>query len=85
MKRWEIHYHKDAYKFLQNENLLDEFEDALKGFIYESRRIDIKKLKGKWRGKYRVRIRNIRIIFDVDYNRRKIRVIKAGYRGDVYK
>ena len=85
MTGWKVKYHKDAYKFLHKENFLEAFEEALKDFIYKSRKVDIKKLKGKWKGKYRIRIGNIRVVFDINYDERTIYIVRAGYRGDVYK
>jgi mRNA interferase RelE/StbE len=57
----------------------------LKDFIYKSRKVEIKKLKGRWKGKYRLRIGNIRVVFDINYDERTIYIVRAGYRGDVYK
>jgi mRNA interferase RelE/StbE len=44
----------------------------------------IKPLKGKYKGLWRYRVGNIRIIYDVDRERRTIRIIAIDSRGDVY-
>lgn len=47
--------------------------------------IDIKKLKGKWEGYYRLRVRNIRIILTINSNDNLIRIHDIGFRSGIYK
>ena len=44
----------------------------------------IKPLKGKYKGLWRYRVGQIRIIYDVDKEKRTIRIVAIDNRGDVY-
>jgi len=46
---------------------------------------DIKPLKGKYCGKYRLRIRNYRVIYKQDNDILTIMIVRVGHRKDVYK
>ncbi len=48
-------------------------------------REDVKPMLGEWKGYYRIRIGNIRLIFWVDQDKKIIYVDHIGPRGDVYK
>ena len=82
---WEIKYKKDAWKFLVENELVDKFEEAIKSFIKEGARIDIKKLRGKLYGHHRVRIGKMRVILKFDFEKKVLYVKKADFRGDIYK
>ncbi len=41
-------------------------------------------LKGKYKGLWRYRIGNIRIIYDVDKEQRTIRIVAIDHRGNIY-
>ena len=90
-----IKFRKQALKFLQKTNpedvkklqlpikqLLMSIED--KGIIPFSF-LDIKKLKGKWEGFYRLRVGTIRVIFTVNIDNSYLEIYTIGTRGDVYK
>jgi mRNA interferase RelE/StbE len=47
--------------------------------------LDIKKMKGDWKGFYRLRIGKNRVIFTVDFNSKDITVYAIGARGNIYK
>ncbi|MGK7926532.1 MAG: type II toxin-antitoxin system RelE/ParE family toxin [Spirulina sp.] len=47
--------------------------------------LDIKKLKGKWIGFFRIRVGDIRIIFQCDREEQQILIYDIQFRGDVYK
>ncbi|KAM3098993.1 type II toxin-antitoxin system RelE family toxin [Phormidesmis sp. 146-35] len=47
--------------------------------------LDIKQMKGKWEGFYRLRIGKVRLIFTVDIASGDIEVYVIGNRGDIYK
>jgi mRNA interferase RelE/StbE len=62
---WVIKYHKDAKRFLKKLdenrrnlilNKLNELKDCLQEGIIPVRRLDIRKLKGKWEGFLRLRV-----------------------------
>lgn len=82
---WEFKYKRDAYKFLEQRNLWNEFEKTIASFIKKEKRADIKKMRGAYQGHYRLRMGKIRIIFKIDFESQIIYVKKADFRGDVYK
>ena len=47
--------------------------------------IDIKRMKGDWKGYYRLRIGRNRVIFTVNFNSKDITIYAIGARGDIYK
>lgn len=47
--------------------------------------LDIKRMKGDWKGYYRLRVGKNRVIFTVDFNSRDILIYAIGSRGDIYK
>ncbi len=90
----EIGYSKKANKFLEkNSKTITEKEvDTLiisaikKIFKIEKSNIDLKKLKGKLRGCFRIKKGEIRIIFSL----KKDKILKAlindiDFRGNIYK
>ncbi len=46
---------------------------------------DIKPLKGKFSGKFRLRIRNYRVIYQLNNNILTILIVRVGHRKNVYK
>ena len=62
----EIEISKKQYKFFQNlsnSKIIFKKLEILKRFKLENIQLDIKQMKGKWHGFYRLRIGDIRIIF----------------------
>ena len=62
---WTIRYHREAKKFLRRLeddkrnlllNKLNELKICLEEGIFPVRRFDLKKLKGKWIGFFRLRV-----------------------------
>jgi len=47
--------------------------------------IDVKKLKGEWKGYFRIRKGRLRIIFSIETSHRSIYVERIDFRGDAYK
>jgi mRNA interferase RelE/StbE len=45
----------------------------------------IKKLHGELEGKYRCTIGGIRVVYEIDINRKAVEIKAIGSRGDVYK
>ena len=62
--------------------LLDKFVSRIEG---EDINVDSKKLGGIWRGYYRLRTGDMRVIIRADFKNRSIYVKKIGPRGGVYK
>lgn len=86
---WTIEYSRDADRFIQVEGIQGEvnkqIQDFLKKLMGESINIDVKKLKGEWKGYFRIRKGRLRIIFSVDTSSRSIYVERVDFRGDAYK
>ena len=87
---WLIKYSKESEKFINNENinrsiiknLIIKTLLRLKG---EKINLDLKKLKGKWEGFYRIRMGEIRVIITIDFKNKIIFVYSVDFRGSVYK
>ena len=86
---WTIEYSRDADLFIQAEGNQGEVNRQIEGFLRkllgESINIDVKKLKGEWKGYFRIRKGRLRIIFSVDTSHRFIYVERIDFRGDAYK
>ena len=63
-------------------SLLDKFISYIEG---DDVNIDAKKLAGVWRGYYRLRSGNLRVVFKVDFDKQYFYVKRIAQRGDVYK
>ena len=63
---------------------LDELRKCLEEGIFPVRRLEVKKLKGKWEGFFRLRVADLRIIFRVDILRKTIFIYHIHFRGKVY-
>jgi len=61
----------------------------IKGFLRklrgESINIDAKKLKGEWKGYFRIRKGRLRIIFSIDTSYSSLYVERIDFRGNAYK
>ena len=61
----------------------------IEGFLRKLRgelvNIDVKKLKGEWKGYFRIRKGRLRIIFSIDTSSRSLYVERIDFRGDAYK
>jgi mRNA-degrading endonuclease RelE of RelBE toxin-antitoxin system len=86
---WTIEYSRDADRFIQAEGIQGEVNKQIDGFLRklfgESVNIDVKKLKGEWKGYFRIRKGRLRIIFSLDTSYRSLHVEKIDFRGDAYK
>jgi len=51
----------------------------------ESISVDVRKLKGEWKGYFRIRKGRLRVIFSVDFNDRVLYVERVDFRGKAYK
>lgn len=90
----EISYSKASDRFLsKNRELITEDEldkliiQGVKKIIkIEDIALDLKSLKGKYRGYFRIRKGKIRIIFSLKKNKVMIAFVHAvGFRKDIYK
>lgn len=87
---WKIDLSKEADKFARKERIKDaEILSYINKFInyYKGvdENIDVKKMKGKWRGYYRIKVGKIRMILKPCFKECVIFVDRIDYRGDIYK
>ncbi len=82
---WQIKYHNSAYRFLKANKLLEKTEKQITIFLKGNGSADISKLKGKLAGNYRLRLGKVRVILEIDFEKKVIYLKKADFRGDVYK
>jgi len=90
----KIRYLKKSKKFFKkNSHLLSEdktdellISAAKKIFLQEESTVDLKRLKGKLKGFYRIRVNNIRILFEIQNGEIQIVMIvnDIDFRGDIY-
>ena len=87
---WQIDFHRKALRFLEinkipQSEIIDIIVKAVKRFQGEDINIDIAKLKGVWRGFHRIKIGNIRIIAEFNFDNKKIYIENIDWRGKIYK
>ena len=87
--KWVIEYSRDADHFVQTQGIQAEVRSQIEGFLKKLRgeavNIDVKKLKGEWKGYFRIRKGKLRIIFSLDTAGRSIYIERIDFRGDAYK
>ena len=70
-------------------NIHDEVRNEIRKFLLkmngENINVDLRKLVGNWKGYYRIRIGQIRVIFKVFKEDREIYVERIDFRGSIYK
>ena len=89
---WEYEFSRDSIKTLEKldsatVNLLKSKIKSIGVWLdgEDISHADIKKLKGKWEGFYRLRVREMRVIFIFDERKKLIRIHEIGFRSDIYK
>ena len=86
--KYRVIVHKRAARYLksltehQRERIKQSLKDLENGI---NEKMDVKPMVGDWKGYYRMRIGDIRIIFWTDNTLMTIYVDHIGTRGDVYK
>ncbi|MFZ6016333.1 MAG: type II toxin-antitoxin system RelE family toxin [Nitrospirota bacterium] len=85
---WRIELSRQVDKFTKKENIKDEEILSLvqKVINYSkglNENIDVKKMKGRWKGHYRIRIGKIRMILRMDFKNKIAFIDKVDFRGDV--
>ena len=88
--KWVIDFSKSSSKFLDKNNLSENIvisiiSDGLMKLSGHKINIDIKKLKGKWKGFHRIRSGKIRIIIKINFQKCTVYTDKIDFRGGVYK
>lgn len=86
---WEVQLSKEAEEFIkkhkfQLNDLFELLKKALRYFKGEKININIRKLRGKWQGFFRIRKGKIRIIAEFNFDDKTIFVERIGWRGKVY-
>jgi mRNA interferase RelE/StbE len=86
--KWEICYSARALKFIRKNNLEEKIREIIKKFILrymgETISIDVKKLKGEWKGYHRIRSGKIRIILKVNKDSQIVYIDAVDFRKNVY-
>ena len=87
---WQIELSRQADKFAKKENIEDdEILNLVKRVINYSKgldeNIDVKKMKGKWKGYYRIKIGKVRMILRIDFKNKSAFIDKIDFRGNIYK
>lgn len=89
MKEIEYNYSKQSDKFfIKHENIRNEFKNSIKSLVNNEHpeKVNVKKLKGKYQGYYRIAIGSYRIIYTLIQGKIVVvNVVMAGSRGDIYK
>jgi len=87
--KWSIEYSRHADKFIEREDIRVTVREQIKDFLKKMRgeraNIDVKKLKGKWKGYLRIRKGKLRVIFAVDFEDKALYVERVDFRGKAYK
>ena len=87
--KWQIEYSREADEFIERENIRTQVRQQLKNFIRKLRgediNVNVKQLKGSWKGYIRIKKGKIRIIFWVEYKTRSIFIERVDFCGKVYK
>ena len=90
-----VRFRKQPIKFLKKSNPqeIENIRSSIKLItlsieeqgIIPFTELDIKRMKGDWKGYYRLRIGKNRVIFTVDFNSRDVIIYAIGAREDIYK
>jgi mRNA interferase RelE/StbE len=88
--KWSIDFSLRSLKFIvQNhiseEEILEKIHLALRKFGGEVVSVDVKRLKGKWAGFFRVRSGRLRIIAAFYFESKEVFVDVIDWRGSAYK
>lgn len=88
--KWIISFSRDADKFLvrnhfDHREIFELVGAVIKKFQGEVTNVDIRKLKGKWLGFYRIRRGDLRVIASFNFDSNNIFVDQIDWRGNAYK
>lgn len=87
--KWHIELAKHANTFIvvnhiSKEHIFSIVTDAIKNFQGEVILIDIKKMKGEWKGFYRIRKGKWRVIAEFDFDNNSVFIENIDWRGNIY-
>lgn len=87
--KWRIEYSNRAEKFARKNDLLAVVNELISKFLkarsHGSSVPDVKVLKGKWKGYYRIRHSDIRIVFELDRDNKVVFVETIDRRDKAYR
>jgi len=88
--KWRIKFSYSAEKFIgknkiTHEKIFELISKALRYFSGEQINIDTAKLKGNWKGFYRIRTGRLRIIAEFDFENSVVFIEEIDWRGNIYK
>jgi mRNA interferase RelE/StbE len=88
--KWIVDFSDDSLKFLKKNKIPEDYiiekvELTLKKLKGEDINVDIKKLKGKWEGFYRIRFGRLRIIVEFQFQDNRVYIERIDWRGNIYK
>jgi len=88
--KWKFKISSNSERFIEKNKIdLKEIKDVVKRVVEyfegEDLNVDIKKLKGKWKGFYRIRKGKMRIIVRFDFEKLTVFVEETDFRGRVYR
>ena len=91
----ELLLSKASLKFLEKlspketEKLKDRLAHLLQSIETEGiipfNELDIKSLKGDWKGFFRMRVGKVRVVFTIDLEADELQVYDIDFRGNIYK
>lgn len=87
---WSFDFSRQADKFLKQQRITDAtviniVGQALQKLDGEAVAVDLKRLTDPWKGFYRVRIQNIRVIFSFDAHAESVYVAVIDFRDSAYR
>ena len=87
---WCIDFSASSLKFIERNHLeesliVDNIKLVLRKFQGENININIKKMKGKWEGFYRIRDGKLRIIAEFHFENFRVYIEQIDWRGNAYK
>mgnify|MGYP000514789680 CR=1 FL=1 len=87
--KWKISFSASSLEFIGKEKITEEdvvgvVKKTILKFQGEDSNVDVKKLRGKWTGFYRIRIGKLRIISEFNFDNPSAFIEKIDWRGKVY-
>ena len=87
---WEIGISRQAEKFLKQHRFPDSIviepvRRAIQRLQGKAVSINMKRLSGKWKDCFRIRVGKDRIIFSIDFEKQKVLIEVIDNRGQAYK
>ena len=88
--KWSVDFSSRSLKFIagnhiSEEEISEKVRLVLCKFSGEAVSVDVRKLKGKWAGFYRIRSGNLRIIAAFYFELKEVFIDVIDWRGNAYK